>query len=405
MTQWWQWVAGTGLVLTLLALCACRPMAPESQEPNGVTPAQPPQVILADDLDRASLELALQRSLDYVRRLPSTRLLPFATRQITAETLRDTLETFQRILDQAATPAALHAALHAQFNLIQASGRTGQGDVLFTGYYEALLPGSLVRTTEFTYPLYGPPDDLLHIELQRFRPDWVSEQLTARYDKGQILPYFTRREIDVEGKLRGRGLELVWLPDAVDGFFLHIQGSGRIRLPDGRLIRVHYAGSNGHPYRSIGTLLLNEGRLSPETMSLQRLQHYLRTHPEEHPRVFNHNPRYIFFRQVDRGPIGSLGLTLIPGRSIAIDSRLFPPAGLAFVQTRQPVLNAANEVTGWQPLSRFVFAHDTGSAITGPGRVDLFWGSGERAEAAAGRIKHQGTLFFLLKRSAVSPQP
>jgi membrane-bound lytic murein transglycosylase A len=163
--------------------------------------------------------------------------------------------------------------------------------------------------------------------------------------------------------------------------------------------RVHYAASNGHPYYSIGRALLEEGRLPREAMSLQGLRRYFRDHPEETTRILHRNPRYIFFRPVDHGPQGNLGLILVPGRSIATDQRLFPPGGLAFVQLQQPVLNAQGEITAWRPASRFVLNHDTGSAITGPGRIDLFWGSGPQAEMAAGHMQHTGKVFFLLKRA------
>jgi membrane-bound lytic murein transglycosylase A len=169
-------------------------------------------------------------------------------------------------------------------------------------------------------------------------------------------------------------------------------------------MRVNYAASNGHPYRSIGKLLLDEGRLSPNAISMQRLRDYLRTNPEDRHRVMRHNPRYIFFRQVDQGPVGSLGLTLVPGRSVAMDPRLFPPASLAFIRTQQPVLDANHQVVGWKPMHRFVFNHDTGSAITGPGRIDVFWGSGAAAETTAGHLKHEGLLVFLLKRPAPQTQ-
>jgi membrane-bound lytic murein transglycosylase A len=224
----------------------------------------------------------------------------------------------------------------------------------------------------------------------------------VRHVEGKALPYFTRSEIDTEGKLQGHGLELVWLRDAVEGFFLHVQGSGQIRFPDGQTMRVNYAASNGHPYRSIGRLLRDEGRLAPADLSLQGIRRYLQAHPNDRPRVLGANPRYVFFRQVDDGPKGSLNLILVPGRSIATDARLFPPGGLAFIQTQQPLLNAQGEITGWQPLSRFVLNHDTGGAITGPGRVDLFWGSDAAAEMAAGHMQHTGTLFFLLPRQTPS---
>ena len=192
--------------------------------------------------------------------------------------------------------------------------------------------------------------------------------------------------------------------DPVERFFLHIEGSGKIRLPDGQTLQVGYAASNGHPYRSIGRLLIDTGQLTPDAVSLQGLRRYLRTHPQERAQILDANPRYIFFRPVDQGPRGSLDLVLVPGRSIATDARLFPPAGLAFMQTQKPLLNPNGTIVGWQPMSRFVLNHDTGSAITGPGRVDLFWGSDATAEIAAGHMKHPGNLFFLLRRPDTMPK-
>jgi membrane-bound lytic murein transglycosylase A len=389
-----------GFVLLFSIPFSCSPPAKGPEESAAIRLPTPMPVTFTDDLDRDSLRTALQRSLNYVRRLPPERLLPFAGGQITAQRQRETLETFLHILDQALTTQAFNTAMHEHFDIVQAAGRKGQGDVLVTSYYEAHLAGSLQPTAEFTYPLYNRPADLIEIDLARFRSDWSGERLIARLENDQVMPYFTRREIDFESRLSGRNLELVWLRDPVDGFFLHIQGSGIIHLPDGQLMRVNYAASNGHTYRSIGQFLMQQGRLSAEQVTMQRLQDYLRTRDAEQAAIMSHNPRYIFFRQVREGPVGSLGLILIPGRSIATDPRLFPAAGLAFIQTQQPVLNATHQVVDWKPLARFVFNHDTGNAIRGPGRVDLFWGSGDAAEAAAGRLKHQGTLMFLVKRTA-----
>jgi membrane-bound lytic murein transglycosylase A len=181
-----------------------------------------------------------------------------------------------------------------------------------------------------------------------------------------------------------------------------VQGSGRVRFADGQSLSVQYAASNGHSYQSIGRLLLDEGRLTRSEVSLQGLRRYFQTYPEERARVLSANPRYIFFRPVEQGPRGSLNVLLVPGRSIATDLRLFPPAGLAFIQTYKPLFNGQGEITTWQPFSRFVFNHDTGSAITGPGRVDLFWGSDAEAELAAGHMQHHGKLFFLVARQPAS---
>ncbi len=402
--HWVIWALQLAFILlcSLPLACSLRSTSKNPEESASARLTPPTPVTFVDDLDRDSLRTALQRSLRYVRRLPPERLLPFAGHQITAATQRETLETFLHLLDQAPTAEALNTAIHERFDIVQAAGRQGQGEMLVTTYYEAYLDGSLQPSAEFTYPLYTRPTDLIEIDLARFRADLSGERLIARIENGEVMPYFTRREIDFEHKLSQRHLELVWLRDRVDGFFLHIQGSGAIHLPDGQLMRVNYAASNGHAYRSIGQFLIRQGRLTAEQVTMQRLQRFLRIRDAEQADILSHNPRYIFFRQVREGPVGSLGLILVPGRSIATDPKLFPAAGLAFLQTQQPILNDANQVVGWQSLSRFVFNHDTGNAIQGPGRVDLFWGSGHRAEAAAGRMKHQGTLMFLVKRTAQS---
>ena len=261
-----------------------------------------------DDLDRESLRQALQRSLEYARRLQPDQTLSCGERQISATTLVQTLEAFQQVIATASTPAALQQAIRERFHVLQSPGRNEHGEVLFTGYYEIELEGSLVPSARFPYPLYKRPPDLTDVGIKN----------------DQEGMYYTRRDIDGEGKLRGRGLELLWLRNPVDGFFLHVQGSGQIRLPDGQVQRVHYAASNGHPYSSIGRVLLQEGRLPREAMSLQGLRRYFRDHPEETTRVLFRNPRYIFFRPVAQGPQGNLGLILVPGRSIAADQHLFP---------------------------------------------------------------------------------
>ena len=395
LKRWLQW---SGILLYLAVCVGCKA---STGRPTDTLTAWLPRAerpILLDDLDQASLRQAIQRSLEYIRRLPQDRSLPCGDRQISAAALHQTLTAFEQLLSQGLPAAALNAALYDQFDVVQAAGRDGQGTVLFTGYHEMFLDGSRVPAPGYSYPLYRRPPDLVEINPGVSQTRSAGERRVVRHVEGKALPYFTRNEIDTEGKLQGYGLELVWLRDAVEGFFLHVQGSGQIRFPDGHIMRVNYAASNGHPYRSIGRVLLDEGRLAPADLSLQGIRRYLQAHPNDRPRILGANPRYVFFRQVDDGPKGSLNLILVPGRSIATDARLFPPGGLAFIQTQQPLLNAQGKITGWQPLSRFVLNHDTGGAITGPGRVDLFWGSDAAAEMAAGHMQHTGTLFFLLPR-------
>ena len=388
--------------LLISALVGCQGEPPPAVESGDAWLTQASLLTLADDLERDSLQQALQRSLQYVERLPAERSLPFGKRRITVGAVRETLQAFEALLATSPTIEALQSVVSEQFDVFQAAGQTSHGDVLFTGYYEMVLEGSLSPSTAFPYPLYARPPDLLDIDLGAFHARYKGERIIARYDHGTVVPYFTRREIDEEGKLQGHGLELFWLRDPVDRFFLHIQGSGQIQLSDGQTRRVNYAASNGRPYESIGRVLIEAGQVPKEGMSLQSLRRYFREKPAERLPLLSRNPRYIFFREVPQGPQGALGLILVPGRSIATDLQIFPPAGLAFIETQKPVLTPEGKVVAWEPCRRFVLNQDTGSAIIGPGRVDLFWGSGLEAENAAGHMKHQGKLFFLLKKGYLS---
>jgi len=218
-------------------------------------------------------------------------------------------------------------------------------------------------------------------------------------------PYYSRREIDEEGSLRGRGYEIAWVKNPIELFFLHIQGSGLLQLQDGRRLLVGYAGANGRPYRSIGRLLIDRGKIPREEMSMQRLRLYLTDHPDERSEILTYNERYVFFRFLPEGPLGNLEVPLTPDRSIATDARLFPKGALAFIVSRRPIINTAGQLVGWQPFSRFVLNQDTGGAILGPRRVDLYFGSGAEAEAAAGFMNSQGKLYFLSLKGPSGSQP
>jgi membrane-bound lytic murein transglycosylase A len=281
--------------------------------------------------------------------------------------------------------------------LYRSSGSDGAGAVLFTGYYEPWLEGSRVRDARFKVPVYQRPDDMLTVDLSLFPSAKSQGRLVGREKGGQVVPYFSRGEI-TSGALDGKGQELLWLEDPVDLFFLQVQGSGRVTLEDGVQVRVQYDAQNGLPYRSLGKVLIERGVLPPDQVSMQAIRKYFQDHPEQLS-LLNENASYTFFRLEDDGPFGNIAVALTPGRSIATDAKVFPKGAPALVRTRKPVLNAKGEVTGWTPFTRFVFNQDTGGAITGPGRVDLFWGGGPKAEAAAGRMKEPGELYFLLPTS------
>jgi membrane-bound lytic murein transglycosylase A len=216
-------------------------------------------------------------------------------------------------------------------------------------------------------------------------------------EKGKLVPYYSRADIDGRNCLGGKGWEIAWVDDPVDLFYLHIQGSGRIIFPDGREMNVGFAQSNGRPFKGASACLLEKGKIKPSQASHQKIKHYLRTHPESLSALYR-NENYIFFRVVDNGPLGALGIPLTSERSVAADLSVFPRGGLAYLQARKPVFNQAGHLQSWESFGRFVFIQDTGSAIKGPGRLDLFCGSGDEAERSAGSFREKGSVYFLVKK-------
>jgi membrane-bound lytic murein transglycosylase A len=350
------------------------------------------------DLDRESLIIAIGWSIDYLERLPEDRLFEYGEDQYSVAHLIQSMETFLYLVHQAEDMEELTDMIRQRFNVYQSVGSDGGGSVLYTGYYEPILEGSLIPNETYRWPLYRKPDDLMVIDLELFKSKFKGERIVARYDGNRVVPFFTREEIDNHGALAGRQLEVVWLEDLVDIFFLQIQGSGQIVLEDGSILRVNYSASNGRPYRSIGGFLIHKGIITREEMTIPRLREYLMDNPDQREKILNYNESYVFFRVVDDGPLGNIEVPLTPGRSIATDSRLFPKGGLVYISSEKPVIDASGNVKEWVPFSRFALNQDTGGAIKGPGRVDLFWGSGEEAGTIAGQIRTEGKLYFLVAK-------
>ncbi len=262
---------------------------------------------------------------------------------------------------------------------------------LFTGYYEIELRGALEADATYRVPVYRRPRDQVAVDLGEFDPDLAGRSLVGRVENGRLKPYYARRAIQ-QGALQGRGLELVWLDDLLDAFMLHVQGSGRVRLPDGRTTRIGYAGNNGHDYRSIGRELIRRGALQSHEASWQGIRAWMERNPDEAADLLAVNRRYIFFDEIDGdGPIGAQGVVLTAGRSLAVDTRYVPLGLPLWLDTLQPG-------TEPQPLRRLVVAQDTGAAIKGPVRGDFFWGTGDAALEYAGRMKHRGRYYLLLPR-------
>ncbi|MFC1891255.1 murein transglycosylase A, partial [Thermodesulfobacteriota bacterium] len=306
---------------------------------------------------------------------------------------------FLELIQKTPDPKELNRLVKKEFKLYRAAGRTGNRHTLFTGYFEPIYQASLTRNKTFKYPIYRKPDSLITIELSDFNRKYGGDKIVARIEGDKVLPYYTRKQIEFKNILRNKGLEIAWLRDTVDVAFLHIQGSGRLTLPGGKMLSVGYHASNGRPYQSIGKYMLDKGYLDREEMSMQSIRKYLRTHPGVINRVLNYNPSYVFFRKRENGPFGNINVPLTPGRSMALNSRLFPKGALCFISTDKPVVDKDGKITEWVGFSRFVMNQDTGGAITGAGRADIFWGSGQYAEIAAGHLKHEGELYILIKKS------
>jgi len=273
----------------------------------------------------------------------------------------------------------------------------GIAEGLLTGYYEPLLRGSRNRDGRYRVPLYGPPDDLVSVELTELYPELKGLRLRGRVVGRKLVPYHTRADID-NGTAPLRGRELIWVDDPVDAFFLQVQGSGRVRLDSGELVRVGYADQNGHAYRSVGRLLVERGELTLDQASMQGIRAWGQRNPQKLAALLNENPSYVFFRELpagDGGPPGSLGVPLSNGRSLAVDPRAVPLGAPVFVSSTWPGTA--------RPLNRLMAAQDTGGAIRGAVRADYFWGFGEEAGELAGRMRQPLLLWVLLPRAEATP--
>ena len=278
------------------------------------------------------------------------------------------------------------------FRPYKVSGAEGS-EGLFTGYFEAELTGSRRRQNASQVPLYTVPRDHVTADLGQFDGKLKGKRIVGRVVGRKLVPYYKRGRIDY-GALEGQGSELVWADDPIDLFLMHIQGSGRVSLRDGSVMRVGFAGHNGHGYRSIGRVLIQRGELKHGQASWSHIRQWVESYPRQARALFSENPRYIFFREIHgKGPIGAQGVELTPGRSLAVDRRYIPFGAPVWLSTQWPTDPS-------RPLERLVVAQDTGAAIKGPVRGDFFWGHGKEALRFAGNMKSRGVYFLLLPKSA-----
>ena len=335
---------------------------------------------------------ALQRSCARFAKLP-------AERSVGPAGLAGTIAEWQPLCAALASlPAGDEAArgfLETWFVPFVAASSAG-GDGLFTGYYETELRGSREHDDAHPAPLYRLPDDLVTVELGDFRADYKGESIVGRVDGHRFKPYYSREAI-AGGALAGRGYELLWVEDPIEAFFMEIQGSGRVELPDGSRVRVGFAGTNGQAYYPIARALLENGTFKKGEASMQKLDAWLRAHPADAQALMNRNRSYVFFREITGdGPIGAQGVALTAGRSLAIDPSYLALGMPLWLDTTWP----RDTPQGGQPLQRLMVAQDTGGAIKGPVRGDVFWGTGAPALAIAGSMQQPGRYFLLLPKPA-----
>jgi membrane-bound lytic murein transglycosylase A len=386
----------------VILLSGCAPVKTPTvvEAPPALVKLSPPAYpALFDDLNYEGLNRCIQMSLSYLRKVPRDRAFAFGPDSYSAAHLIRSLEVFAEFIQNGPSADQLNEMVRKDFHVYRAGGLSEK--VLFTGYYEPVLMGNLEETPIYRCPIYSRPDDLVTVDLSAFSAKYAGESIVGRYTGQTLVPYYDRKTIENREIFKAKALS--WVSDPVDLFFLHVQGSGKIMLEQGMTLNVHYHVTNGHPYRSIGKVLIDQGKIPRSEISMQAIRAYLKSHPEEQDAILNGNPSYVFFKIETDGPLGNLNVPLTPGRSIAVDKKIFPPAALMYIQAQKPVVTESGEIGAWEDFGRFALNQDTGGAIIGPGRADIFWGNGSYAELAAGHLQHRGQMYFLILKPEALP--
>jgi membrane-bound lytic murein transglycosylase A len=386
------------IFLILFSSCARPPVTVTRPEDSLARLSSWHSVAPRDDGEFKDVAVAVRQSLEYYKKLPQDTVFFLGPERASALDMAETLRNFLGIVEnEALTYDQKVDRIRKDFVFYRSVGSNSSGKVLFTGYYEPLLSCRIARDETFRFPLYRKPEDMIEVDLSQFGNGLPKSKLYGRLDNKKVIPYYSREEIDQKKVLAGRDLEILWCSDIVDIYVLQVQGSGKVDLGGGNILSVLYDGANGRPYKSIGKYLVDTGAMARDTVSMQAIRAYLRSNPDKLNGVLNKNPSYVFFR-LDSGPsLGNINVPLTPGRSIATDSKLFPKGALAFIAAQKPVIEHG-AITAWVPFTRFVLNQDTGGAIKGAGRADVFFGHGPDAELTAGNLQHEGELYFLMRK-------
>jgi membrane-bound lytic murein transglycosylase A len=380
------------LLLALIVMTGCR--APKKIKPPYDKPLLPGQSALRkitnpEEIpdftsacsDLQNLKPAVKRSLNYLGKPSSKQFFPVS--DIAHEQVVESLNEFSKLLDSGLTGSNLNAAIRDKFDVYMSVGCDDEGTVFFTGYYTPIFDGSLEASEKFKYPLYQQPEDLVK------SPN--GDILGRKGADGQITPYPPRAVI--EGAMLLKGKELVWLSDPFEVYIAHVQGSAKIRLPNGQLITMGYAANNGYEYKSIGITMVEQGEIDSSQLSLTSLIKYFKEHPDRVSTYTQLNPRFVFFKRDEGEPRGSLNEPVTAMRTIATDKSIFPRGSLVFISTELPQLQGGEVIQ--QPYTGFVLDQDTGGAIRAPGRCDVYMGQGDIAGNLAGRTAQEGKLYYL----------
>ena len=405
------------LLLCLLILIMACERSPIDQPSQAMRLTKPPANLM-DDLPLEDLAKGVEGNIEQLRKLKNSSLI-FGPKVISKEDYIFALDYLASQLKSGATGAELIETVLNNFDFYEVYGKEDWGEVLITSYYHPVIPGSRTKTTRYSQALYSVPPDLVNIRLDEFVR--ANETLAPIKDRvlGQtsqlgvlrgrlvpsdsggatnVLPYYTRGEIENGAVLERQNVELAWV-DPIDAFFLHVQGSGTVTFDDGKELRLGYAAKNGYQFVAISKYL--KDIIPGAKMSMQAIDGYLRQLPENEMReILNKNPSYIFFQELKGNPVTSLGAEVVEGRTIATDLSFFPKGALAYMEFVKPVfdIEASVEPIRWETTSRFVLDQDTGSAIRGPHRVDLYWGRGKEAGRHAGAMKNSGRLYYLVPK-------
>jgi len=398
-------------VLLFIWGCARAPVKDRSEAMRKA--ATPP--VVSDDLQFDSLISGINANADFLEKSSRGDLI-FGQQRIDKKKY---ISALRYLTKNSEDKESFYKIVNQNFDFYEVYGNENWSEIKATSYYSPVLKGSKKKTKKLWQPLYSTPKDILVIDVDEFVesfPKWkvfkeqILEQRSSRSlikarlveeknGPSRIVPYYKREDIDEKEVYKKEKDLVIAYVDPIDSFFLQIQGSGIIEMDDGSRFTVGYANQNGHPYVAIGSLLLD--KIPKEKMSMQALQTYLRSlSKKEMQKILNKNPSYVFFQKIDSKPIAFLGTEVVDGRTVATDNGLFPKGALAFLEFEKPIFESlqANEPIEWKKSARFVLDQDTGGAIRGPGRLDLYAGGGPEAEQFAGVMKNPARLFYLVPK-------